>query len=1149
MLSSQLRRMYDAEFSECLASSKLAMSGEDRQALAILENSACLVDGHYQLALPWRYKPPSLKNNRCVALRRLQFLEKRFQKDSSLKEKYCKTMNEYIMKGHARKVPDNQIDPGAKPLWYLPHHPVIHEHKPGKVRVVFDCAARYEDTSLNDQLLQGPDLTNNLTGVLLRFRQEPVALMADVEQMFHQVRVAPDDCHALRFLWWEDGDLSKNPVDHQMLVHLFGASSSPCCASFALKKSANDFGGDFDTQTVDTVNRNFYVDDCLRSVATVHEASRLANQLVQLLAKGGFRLTKWISNSREVLEQIPSGERAPSIANLDLEDLPTDRALGTQWDVEADTLSFHVNEKPVPDTRRGILSLVSSLYDPLGFAAPLILPAKVLLQQLCRLDFGWDETVPNETLTEWREWVEDLPRLKLVSWPRCFKPKEFGMLHNVQLHHFSDASEVGYGTASYLRLVDDMGRIHCGLVMAKSRVAPLKTVTIPRMELTAAVLSVKLHKFITEQLDLPINKTIFWTDSTIVLQYIRNEARRFQTFVANRLSVIHNASSPHQWRHVASLHNPADYASRGFSGSETQKLKHWFNGPAFLGQVGSEWSRQPVEIPDLPEDDRDLKRKKVQVHMLMQENSLQPLLLRYSSLYKLLTSVAWLLRFKNYLRRQTGEVKSGILTVDEIVTATREVVKVVQRQAFPKELAVLQRISHVTPSRTSVPQRSKLGFVGYVSPLRKLNPVIFNGVICVEGRLERASIELSVKHPMILPAKHHVTDLVIRDCHEKESHVGAGQVLASIRQKFWILRGHAAVRRVVGKCLKCRFWNARPCEQIMAPLPTARVSPGLPPFSSVGVDYFGPILVKSRRSQVKRYGCVFTCLAIRAVHIEIAHELTSDSFIQAFTRFVSRRGPPIEVFSDNGTNFKGAETEIKAALEKWNPDRIDNCLRERGIKWNFNPPHSSHAGGVWERMIRSIRKILRALLGSQLVDDETLLTLMAEVEKILNDRPLTPPTSDSNDPEPLTPCKLLLLRPNVCFSPGESDPVYIYGSKRWKQAQYLADIFWKRWTREYLPTLQVKQKWLRPRPNLSVGDLVLVIGENSPRGRWPKGIVQEVFPDRNGNVRQVTVRTATSVLRRDVRKLCLLEGVSELKAESNSWLNFAKNTLSSFNRL
>ena len=400
MLWSQLKRMYDAEFSECLASSKLAMSGEDRRALTILENSARLVDGHYQLALPWRYRPPSLKDNRCVALHRLHFLQKRFQKDPSLREKYCKTLNDYIAKGHARKVPDGQIDPGGKPLWYLSHHPVIHEHKPDKVRVVFDCAARFGDTSLNDQLLQGPGLTNNLTGVLLRCRQEPVALIADVEQMFHQVRVAPDDCHALQFLWWEDGDLTKNPVDHQMLVHLFGASSSPCCASCALKKTAKDFGCDFDAQTVDTVNRNFYVDDCLKSVATLPEASRLANQLVQLLAKGGFHLTKWISNSREVLEEIPPGESAPSMANLDLEDLLIDRVLGTQWDVEADTLSFRVKEKPVPDTRRGILSLVSSLYDPLGFAAPLILPAKVLLQGLCRFDFGWDEPVPNKNTGE-----------------------------------------------------------------------------------------------------------------------------------------------------------------------------------------------------------------------------------------------------------------------------------------------------------------------------------------------------------------------------------------------------------------------------------------------------------------------------------------------------------------------------------------------------------------------------------------------------------------------------------------------------------------------------------------------------------------------------------------------------------------------------
>ena len=304
-------------------------------------------------------------------------------------------------------------------------------------------------------------------------------------------------------------------------------------------------------------------------------------------------------------------------------------------------------------------------------------------------------------------------------------------------------------------------------------------------------------------------------------------------------------------------------------------------------------------------------------------------------------------------------------------------------------------------------------------------------------------------------------------------------------------------------------------QQVMAPLPRAKVTPQSPPFSSVGVDYLGPILVKLKRSHVKRYGCLFTCLAVRAVHIEIAHDLTSDFFIQAFSRFVSRRGLPVEVFSDNGTNFRGAEVEIKTALEKWNIDRIDNCLRRRGVAWHLNPPLASHAGGVWERVIRSIRKIFRSLLGVQVVDDETLLTFMAEVEKIFNDRPLTPPSSDPQDLEPLTPSKLLLLCPNVCQSPTETGDVVSYVSKRWKQAHYLADVFWKRWIRKYIPALQLKQKWLRPRPSLAVGDLVLVVDEASPRGFWPKGIVQEVFPDKHGFVRQVLLRTVSSVLRRD----------------------------------
>ena len=1025
---------------------------------------------------------------------------------------------------------------------------MFNPQKPGKTRVVFDCAAKFHNTSLNDQLLKGPDLTNNLVGVLLRFRKESIALMADIERMFHQVYVSPEDCNVLRFLWWPNGDLLQEPEDHQMLVHLFGATSSPSCASFALKKTAADNQNDFDVQTVDTVNTNFYVDDCLKSVAKIDEAIQLINQLTVLLSRGGFRLTKWICNNRKVMAAIPSREWNPTIVNMDLDDLPINRALGVQWNVENDTFSFRIVDHLKAETRRGILSYVSSMYDPLGLAAPLVLPIKILLQDLCRLEYGWDEQIPDERLIQLNKWMKNLPKLTDVALDRCIKPKDFGDLVCIQLHHFADASEVGYGAVSYLRLINARGKIHCAILIGKSRVAPLKTMTIPRLELTAATMAVNINKLILAEFMHPIDDVVYWTDSTIVLQYIRNRSKRFQTFVANRLAIIHDASSPSQWRHVDSLSNPADCASRGLNAEEFAKLDHWLRGPKFLWQDESHWPVQPDELPELEDSNRELKREKVQINAISQTNSLDDLCLRFSSWYQLQKAFAWLLRFKLYVQNRFGKpyskkLSADSLDVDELKLATLEIIKIVQSQVFSRELRYLKEIKakstrdKIKQSPQTIISRNpsssnRFTFEGYVSPLRKLNPVLIDGILCVGGRLEEASIEHDAKHPTILPSKHHVSDLIVRHYHELEGHMGASQVLAAIRQKFWLLRGPSTVKRTVSKCLVCQRWNSRRGDQIMAPLPMARVTSTEPPFTAVGIDYFGPILVKQKRSHVKRYGCVFTCLAIRAVHIEIAHDLSTDSFIQAFQRFVSRRGPPLEIYSDNGTNFKGAEADIKNALECWNQSRIQDQLRKRSIKWHFNPPGASHAGGIWERIIRSIRKIFRSLLGSQVVNDETLLTFMAEVEKILNDRPLTRQTEDPADLNPLTPSKLLLLRQNSSIPPGSFDENDKFGS-RWRHAQYLADVFWRRWTKEYLPSLQERQKWLRPRRNLKVGDLVLITDENTPRGRWPKGIVECVFPDKYGIVRQGIIRTATTRLRRDVRKLCLLEGELETQQANN----------------
>ena len=333
----------------------------------------------------------------------------------------------------------------------------------------------------------------------------------------------------------------------------------------------------------------------------------------------------------------------------------------------------------------------------------------------------------------------------------------------------------------------------------------------------------------------------------------------------------------------------------------------------------------------------------------------------------------------------------------------------------------------------------------------------------------------------------------------------------------------------------CKCQNAMVGEQITAPLPAVRVSSDshqlIYPFAAMGIDYFGPLyvhagpLTRSMRKNPKlhkRYSCFFTCLRYRAVHIELASDLTTDSFINAVTRFVARRGPPRVIYSDNSSNFRGAETDVVHALKTWAQDRIGRELLQRDIQWYFNPPAASHQGGVWERLIRSVRRILHAMIGEHLVNEETLVTFLVEVEKILNSRPITRVSSDPSDLEPLTPNHILLQRHNPCSAPSEFEDSDKFQA-RWKRVHILANEFWARWVKEYLPMLQERQKWLKQRRNFQVGDLVIMKDTNTPRGQWPKALVQETFPDSDGVVRQVLVRSATGVFRRDVRKLCLLE--------------------------
>ena len=452
----------------------MSPSIEDKRALEMMEQSLKVVNGHFQVGPPWRTNPPYLPNNRLMVKRRAAFLKKRLLRDEDFFSKYNATLNEYIEEGHAGRVPTDELQPGDRPVWYLPHHPVTHPLKPEKVRVVFDCVAQFAHTSLNRQLLQGPDLTNNIVGVLTRFRQEFVGRVADIPSMFHQVRVEPRNCDALRFLCWRGGDLSAELTEYRMVKHLFGATSSPSVVNLCLKKTAKMDGG-WNSEVADVIKGNMYVDDLMKSTETTADAILLAQKVKEQLSKGGFHLTKWCSNDRKVLAVVPEPERAKSVINLELDQLPTQSALGLKWDIEDDKFVWEVSDKlmsatsKVPLTKRGMVSVVYSLFDPPGFIAPYIMKAKLLLQTLNRKEIGWDESVKDAECLQWERWIDNLVKLREVKIDRCFKPKGFGKVQETQLHLFSDASREGYSAAAYLRLKDVTGKIHC--IIGKARLS------------------------------------------------------------------------------------------------------------------------------------------------------------------------------------------------------------------------------------------------------------------------------------------------------------------------------------------------------------------------------------------------------------------------------------------------------------------------------------------------------------------------------------------------------------------------------------------------------------------------------------------------------------------------------------------------------
>ncbi|XP_062710849.1 uncharacterized protein LOC134288933 [Aedes albopictus] len=1094
-------------------------SEEDRRARRILEDTTRRVVGGFETGLLWKYDHPLFPNSFPLAVRRMQSLEKRLAKEPTLRDRVQDIIAEYESKGYAHRITQAEVE-AVNPdrVWYLPLGIVRNPKKPEKIRLIWDAAARVNSVSFNDMLLKGPDMLTSLFAVLLRFRQRPIAVCGDIREMFHQVRIIPQDKQSQRFLYRDHHE--QTPQVFVMDVATFGATCLPCSAQYVKNTNAKEFASKF-PRASEAIVKAHYVDDYLDSVDSIDEAVQLVEDVKLVHAQGGFEIRNFSSNSAEVLQRL--GETKPVEKKSMILDkvVDTERVLGMMWQPRVDVFTFDntlrddlikiLGEEDTP-TKRQVLRLVMSLFDPCGFIAHFIIHGKILIQHIWRSGTDWDEKIVDSLRELWNNWTRLLKQLTEVEISRCFFGASSSKLHNgIQLHIFVDASELAYACVAYLRIVQD-GQVRCVFVAAKTKVAPLKPISIPRLELQAGLIGCRLMETVCEALDLPLEKRYVWTDSKTCLAWVRSDSRRYHPYIGFRVGEILSISVVEEWHYVPSKHNVADDATKWGVGPSFSPSSRWYTGPDFLYSSEKEWPKQQLKELETEEDLRVMFHQHHHQHAKS-----QPLVDvdRFSNWIRLLRATAYFVRAVNMFRKSHQE--GVLLSSQDLQQAENLLWRQVQFEAFPDEYYVLE-FNKANPEKEQKQIERR-------SPLYEQSPYMDDaGVIRMNSRIRAApTAAFGIKYPIILPKDHKITNLLVDSYHRRFKHQNNETVLNEIRQQFRIPKLRSLIQRIAKNCQYCKVRKAKPKPPMMAPLPKVRLTPHIRAFSYTGVDYFGPLQVKQGRSVAKRWVALFTCLTTRAVHLEIVHSLSTQSCVMAIRRFGARRGFPTDFYSDNGTCFRGASNLLTEQIEAIHEDCAVTFTNTR-TRWHFNPPSAPHMGGSWERMVRSVKAAMGVISEHpHHPSDEVLETVMLEAEAIVNSRPLTYVPLDDAEQEALTPNHFLLYCSSGIVQP--RTPLVDKGTvlrDSWKLAGFLADEFWKRWVREYLPTLTKRTKWFEPVKPLEPGDLVIVVDENKRNG-WIRGRVVEVGRGKDGQVRSAVVRTAEGIMKRPVVKLALLD--------------------------
>ncbi|XP_045774363.1 uncharacterized protein LOC123873546 [Maniola jurtina] len=1058
-------------------------------------------DGRFCVNIPLKLSPHELGETHPQAINRFMSLERRLQRVPEYKKMYSDFIHEYENLGHMTR-----IDTYGTPHCFMPHHGVFREHSTTtKLRVVFD-ASFPSSTSISFNSLQrvGPPIQGDLLAILLRLRQHRYVACADVEKMYRQILVAEDQ-RDLQLIVWRD-DPKESLGIYRLNTVVYGTASAPFLAVRCLKELGFT-SSDPDVKRV--ITEDFFVDDMITGLDDKDKLTELCRKVYEALQSGCFPLRKWIFNF-ECDQSVFNG-----IKQLNLEGKGECKTLGIGWNNSTDEFNYNTTFKhDAQISKRTILSHVSQIFDPLGLLSPAIIIAKTLLQKLWLTKTDWDDALPNDVIEAWNRFANSLAALNDIVVPR----HAIGLDPvSIELHIFTDASQVAYGACAYIRTITKNNTICNRLLCAKAKVAPVKPLTIPRLELSGAVLGARLYKKISESLHCQFDSVTFWTDSTIVLGWLRMAPNLLKTFVQNRIVEIHELTGELPWRHVSGKDNPADMASRGVLLNDLATSTLWWEGPCFLRD--HTFGRSGI-VPDqdqatMHEDLPEVKSNSVLV--CTEERDLFPFS-RFSQFNRMRCTFAYVLRFLHNTRNYKINQRTGALSSDELRRAELGLAKLSQSESYGEEYELINK----TKTRNLKPSLLKLNlFIDKDSDL-----------IRVGGRIGNSNeFDYNKRHPILLNSKHRFTILLLRHEHKRLLHAAPQALLYEVRQQWWPVGGRNLARQVVHECILCKRLKGDTLHPLMGNLPKERVTPTYP-FLYCGVDYAGPVLTLNRKGRgartVKSYICLFICFSTRAVHLELVSDLTSDSYILALKRFISRRAKPLEITSDNGKNFVGTMNEFGKFLTRCSDD-ISEYAVSQSITFKFVPAYSPHFGGLWEAGVKSSKYHLTRVIGNAHLTFEELTTVLTQVESILNSRPLSPMSSDPQDFLPLSPAHFLVGR--SLTAPVYEDMRNQTGShlSRYQRVEQMRHHFWERWSKEYISELQTRCKWMSGVDTLQPGMMVVIKDDNLPPLKWHLGRIINAIPGKDGISRVADIRTPTGVVRRSFAKICPLFCEEEVK--------------------